>query len=115
VTRVVLAQSPHQIPDRPPIQLEVGDRVQVGERDPDWPAFVFVASQTGSGWVPERHLDREGAMGVMTQAYDTTELPTELGEELEVLQEDVPSGWLWCRAKTGREGWVPERTVMRQD
>jgi hypothetical protein len=115
VARIVVAQSPHEIPDRPPIRLEVGDRVQVGERDSDWTAFVFVTTQTGSGWVPERHLDREGAMGAMTQAYDTTELPTELGEELEVLHEDSPSGWLWCRAKSGREGWVPERTVLRRD
>jgi hypothetical protein len=87
----------------------------VGERDSEWQAFVFVTTHTGSGWVPERYLDREGAIDAMTQAYDTTELPTELGEELDVLHEDSRSGWLWCRAKNGREGWVPERTVLRQD
>jgi hypothetical protein len=42
---------------------------------------------------------------------DTTELPTTGGEELEVLDEDLVSGWVWCRARNGREGWVPERTI----
>jgi hypothetical protein len=87
--------------------------VEVGERDSEWPAFVFVTCQTGSGWVPERHLDRDGKSAVVTHAYDTTELPTEEGERLEVLQEDLASGWLWCRAKSGREGWVPEKTLSR--
>jgi len=111
----VVARSAHEIPDRSPIQLEVGERVTVGERDSDWPAFVFATSAHGSGWVPERHLDRQDATAVVTQRYDTTELPTEEGEELEVLHEDSASGWLWCRAKNGREGWVRERTVSRLD
>jgi SH3 domain len=87
----------------------------VGERDSEWPAFVLVTAETGSGWVPERHLDRQGASAVVIERYDTTELATEEGEELEVLHEDLPSGWLWCRAKDGREGWIPERTSSRVD
>jgi hypothetical protein len=111
----VVARSAHEIPDRPPIRVNVGDRVEVGERDSEWPAFVFVTGQKGSGWIPERHLDRQGASAVVTEGYDTTELPTEEGEELEVLHEDLTSGWLWCRGKNGREGWVPERTLSRLD
>jgi hypothetical protein len=110
---LAIARSAHEIPDRPPIQLDIGERVEVGQRDDDWPAFVFASSARGSGWVPERHLDRDGSVAVVTEAYDTTELPTHEGEELEVLREDSPSGWTWCRAKTGREGWVPERTLVR--
>jgi hypothetical protein len=115
VSRIVVAGSSHEIPDRPPIRLEVGDRVEVGERDSEWPAFVFVTAEEGSGWVPDRHLDRQGESAVVTKGYDTTELPTEEGEELEVLRGDLISGWLWCRAKNGREGWVPERTLSRLD
>lgn len=112
---LVVARSPHEVPVRPPIRVEVGDRVKVGERDSEWPAFVFVISETGSGWIPERHLDRQGTSAVVTQGYETTELATEVGDELEVLHEDLLSGWLWCRAKNGREGWVPERTLSRVD
>ncbi len=93
--------------------MEIGDRVTVGERDGEWPAFVFVTAQQGSGWVPERHLDRQGAKAVIKQRYDTTELPTEAGEKLAVLCEDLSSGWVWCRAENGREGWVPESTLSR--
>lgn len=114
VSRVV-ARSAHEIPDRPPIRVEVGDPVSVGERDSEWPAFVFITGEKGSGWVPERHLDRRGLSAVVTEKYDTSELPTAEGEELELLHEDPISGWLWCRAKNGREGWVPERTLSRLD
>lgn len=107
----MIASSAHEIPERPPIRVEVGERVQVGERDTDWPAFVFVTAQSGSGWVPERHLDRRDDGAIVTAGYDTTELPTAEGEELEALREDAISGWVWCRAKSGREGWVPERTL----
>jgi hypothetical protein len=108
---VVVAHSGHRIPQRPPIQLEVGERVEIGERDDDWPAFVFVTTGRGSGWIPERHLDRHGPAAVVNEVYDTTELPTSRGERLEVLREDRLSGWMWCRAGDGREGWVPERTL----
>jgi uncharacterized protein YgiM (DUF1202 family) len=91
--------------------VSAGERVKVGERDSEWPAFVFVTAAHGSGWIPERHLDRDGSSAVVTAEYDTTELPTEEGEELQVLREDSASGWVWCRAKDGREGWVPQRTL----
>lgn len=106
-----VAHAAHDIPDRSPIQLEVGKRVEVGERDDEWPAFVFVSTHRGSGWVPERHLDREGSVAVVREAYDTTELPTHQGEGLEVIREDRLSGWTWCRARDGREGWVPAKTL----
>lgn len=108
---VLVAQVAHEIPARPPIQLEVGERVEVGERDDEWPAFVFVTAARGSGWVPERHLDRDGSTAVVAESYDTTELPTREGEALEAVREDEMSGWVWCRAQSGREGWVPQKTL----
>lgn len=108
---LVVARSTHDVPERSPIQLEVGESVEVGERDDEWPAFVFVTTHRGSGWVPERNLARDGALATVREAYDTTELPTHEGEQLEVLREDQASGWMWCRAGNGREGWVPERTL----
>lgn len=115
VSRAAIARLRHEIPARPPVRVQVGDRVKVGERDSEWPAFVFVTSLQGSGWIPERQLDRQGATAVVTEGYDTTELPIEAGEELEVVHEDSASGWLWCRARNGREGWVPQRTLFPVD
>jgi hypothetical protein len=101
----------HEIPNRPPLRLNIGDRVVVGKRDVEWPEFVFVTSDAGAGWVPARHLSASGGVGSVVVAYDTTELATEVGEILEVLSEDLESGWLWCRAASGSEGWVPLRTL----
>lgn len=109
--RSVKATTAHQIPSRPPIQIAVGDEVTVGDRDQEWPAFVFVTTSKGSGWVPARHLSTSSGSAVVVDAYDTTELPTEVGDDLEVIHEDPDSGWLWCRSAVGREGWVPIKTI----
>lgn len=101
----------HTIPERPPIQVSPGQQVQAGQRDTDWPAFVFITTDSGEGWVPERHLDTSTDPAVVITAYDTTELATTVGEELAVITRDDPSGWAWVRSAAGREGWVPLRTV----
>lgn len=83
----------------------------MGERDPDWSEFVFVTTPCGAGWVPARHLSRSSSSAVVVEEYDTTELPTEVGDLLEVIHEDTESGWLWCRSAVGRQGWVPIKSV----
>jgi hypothetical protein len=84
------------------LRLTVGERVQVGERDRECPEFVFVTASHGSGWVPARHLSGSSGAAVVQTPYDTTELPTRSGEVLDVLDEDLTSGWLWCRGPGGR-------------
>lgn len=106
-----MARTAHEIPDRAPLRLAVGDEVQVGDRDTEWPEFVFVTAAHGTGWVPARHLSEAAGRALVTTAYDTTELTTRTREVVEVVTEDLISGWLWCRSGTGREGWVPVRTV----
>ncbi|MBD8868858.1 SH3 domain-containing protein [Nocardioides donggukensis] len=108
---IVVARIAHKIPDRAPLRLAVGEHVKVGERDTEWPEFVFVTTHHGSGWVPARRLSTASGSAVVRAAYDTTELPTEAGERLEVVAEDRESGWLWCRSSRGREGWVPVKTL----
>ena len=110
--RTMVAKVAHQIPDRPPLQLVGGERVDVGDRDSEWPEFVFVAASRGTGWVPARHLSATSGTAVVQTAYDTTELPTHAGDAVEVVAEDLTSGWLWCRARDGREGWVPIKTLQ---
>lgn len=107
----VRVREAHTIPKRPALRLDVGDRVQVGERDTEWPEFVFVTAAHGSGWVPARHLSQPSGAARVEVPYDTTELPTAPGEALDVVMADDLSGWLWCRSSTGSEGWVPARTV----
>ena len=109
--REVVARSAHEIPERGPLQLQAGDEVDVGERDEEWPAFVFVTAIQGSGWGPARHLSQDSGRAVVQTPYDTSELATQVGDVLEVLEEDLAGGWLRCRARGGRQGWVPIKTV----
>lgn len=113
--RSVVAKTAHEIPDRSPLRLTVGEQVAVGERDTEWPEFVFVVCARGSGWVPARHLSAAAGTATVRTTYDTTELPTHAGDRLEVLGEDHKSGWLWCRSRDGREGWVPMNTLDTAD
>lgn len=101
----------HVIPERPPIQVRPAQRVQAGQHDTHWPAFVFVTTDDGAGWVPEHHLDISADPAVVITAYDTTELATTAGEELALVSQDDPSGWAWVRNAAGQEGWVPLSTV----
>jgi hypothetical protein len=106
-----VASTAHRVPERPPLRLDVGDVVEAGARDTEWPAFVFVTTPTGSGWVPARYLSAPRGPAAMVEAYDTTELATRAGEVLDVLACDLEGGWLWCRSSRGDEGWVPVRTL----
>jgi hypothetical protein len=114
VSRVVAVEA-HVIPERPPLALHVGDAVVVGERDEEWPAFVFVTGAKGAGWVPARHLSADAGRAIVVTPYETTELPTGVGDVLEVVARDDESGWLWCRSADQREGWVPIRTLGPAD
>lgn len=106
------AHSDHKIPDRAPLRVAAGDRVSVGEKSAEWPAFVFVTGATGEGWVPARHLSSDRGTVTVLVAYDTTELPVTAGETVEVVRRDDPSGWWWCRNESGDEGWVPVSVLI---
>jgi hypothetical protein len=97
----------HEPPDRPPLRVSVGDQVQVGERDDEWPAFVFVTAGGGTGWVPVRYIED----GIVVAAYDTTELRAAARDVVEVIVDDPESEWAWCRDARGDEGWIPHRAL----
>ena len=84
----------------------------VGDRDTEWPEFVFVTAPQGTGWVPARHLSSDYGAAVVEVAYDTTELPLAAGQEVTVLERDDASEWWWCRNEEGSEGWVPSRSLI---
>ncbi|MDQ1204846.1 SH3 domain-containing protein [Microbacterium sp. SORGH_AS_0862] len=103
----------HEVPDRAPLTVRPGDPVTVGDRDTEWPAFVFVTAVNGCGWVPARHVDIDGAAGIVRTGNDTTELAARAGDVVELVTDDVESGWSWCPDAAGREGWVPNRVLAR--
>jgi hypothetical protein len=124
------ASDRHSPPETLPIVVVAGDEVSVGERSPEWPAFVRVTnSDGGRGWVPERILaggDDHNDHAVQSEKgedgddrrtvregyrYDTKELEVAAGTELRVIEPDPGSSWVWCADPEGHEGWVPVRVL----
>jgi hypothetical protein len=102
----------HTPPNRPPVQIHPGESVSVGERDTDWPAFVFITTDDGQGWVPARHLSTASGSATVLASYDTTELALEPGADVHVVRRDDESGWWWCQRSDGTEGWVPTQSLL---
>jgi SH3-like domain-containing protein len=93
------------------IRFRAGEVLSVGHRDQQWTEYLWCTAQDGSqGWVPESYVGMTGrAEAEALRDYDGTELTVGRGDELEVLEE--AGGWLRCRTRDGREGWVPEAEV----
>jgi len=105
---VVIAS--HRAPDRPAIRIEPGDNVTLGERDSEWPKFIWTALATGlGGWVPAALFDRDQGTATALQPYDTRELDAEEGETL-VLHQEM-ADWWWAENMQGASGWIPARVL----
>jgi len=102
----------HRAPDRPAIQVQAGDRVTLGDRDTEWPQFVWTALASGlGGWVPSALFDAERGQASALQDYDTRELDVAVGE-IVTLHEQM-ADWWWATNANGDSGWIPARAVER--
>jgi hypothetical protein len=101
----------HRAPDRPAIQVAQGDAVTLGERDSDWPQFVWTTLASGlGGWIPSVLFDRELGAATAQKDYDTRELDADIGELLK-LHYDM-AGWWWAENSHGASGWIPARAIQ---
>jgi hypothetical protein len=98
------------MPHRPPIQVRPGLPARVGQRDTDRPASVFVTTDDGCGWVPERYLDTSCDPAIVTTGYDIIELAS-AGEDLTLSTQDDADGSACVRSAARRQEWVPLRAV----
>ncbi len=90
-----------------PIRLRLGDVVQVGVRDEEWPAFAWVTTADGNaGWAPVAWLRPVGGGRAMAlREYDARELDAERGDA--VLLHLEHGGWWWSERADGTQGWLP--------
>ena len=87
--------------------LRLGDVVDVGERDDEWPEYLWCTREDGEGWVPEPVLSMRGdGTAVAVRDYSTAELTVEPGDEVTVIER--LASWAWCEDARGRRGWVPD-------
>ena len=104
--RVVVVR-PHGSNYPDPVRLGKGERLSLGESDPDFPGWIRVMDTEGrSGWAPEEILERIGAnQARVLEDYDATELDVFPGDQLTVCRELAV--WLWVCNDKGELGWVP--------
>lgn len=88
-----------------PLKLAEGDRVTVDLSKDQHAGWKFCRTGNNAGWIPAAYLDVEGERGRIVRDYDATELSVEIGETLEVIEEE--SGWFRCRTGAGNTGWCP--------
>jgi hypothetical protein len=106
--RVITA---HQAPDRPAIRIAAGDTATLGDRDLDWPQFVWATLASGlGGWIPASMFDAERGAATAVDDYDTRELDAEAGEILTLHHE--MADWWWAENVVGQTGWVPARSLQ---
>ncbi len=89
-----------------PIAGKAGDTLALGQRDDEWPAFIWAKAASGrEGWVPDAFIEISGSSGTLTRDYVARELTLSEGAAVEVLEE--AGGWAWCRTDDGELGWLP--------
>ena len=104
----------HRPPQRPALVVSTGDRLAIGDLSEEWPAFRRCIKRNDSGgWIPDRYLSHlSTGEALALRSYDTTELAAVERQTVSVIEADDESGWLWCRADAGHEGWIPIRSVV---
>ena len=101
----------HRAPDRPAIQVAPGDAVTLGERDSDWPQFIWTTLTGGlGGWVPSQLFDRDHGDATAQHDYDTRELDADICNRL-VLHREM-ADWWWAENTRGASGWIPARALQ---
>lgn len=82
-----------------------------GRTDDEFPGWIWCKTAGGNeGWAPEVFLKKTAERTAVTAAdYTAQELTTKTDDALEGLK--TLNGWIWCRDQSGKEGWVPEKTV----
>lgn len=105
--RPFIANADYEVIDRSPLVLAIGDHVRLGQRDSDWPGWIWATAINGRGsYVPEDILTvaSDGTARV-DQAFHARDL-TVVKEEIVVSLREV-KGWHWCRNAHEGEGWLP--------
>lgn len=86
-----------------PLRVQAGEAVALTGREELWEGHRWLWATAGGreGWVPDTLVVEGRAL----RDFDAMELTCRAGEAVSVLE--TTHGWSLCRAKNGRQGWVP--------
>ena len=92
-----------------PLNLKVGDKIQLFEKDvPEkWSGWNWCKDSTGNeGWISETYFKRVNEENAeIVKNYTAQEISVNENDEVELIFEDC--GWGWCKKSNGDEGWLP--------
>ncbi len=81
------------------------DQISQWEGHTEW-VWIWRRDARGKeGYTPLAYLDGEGSQRSLRVDYSARELSVREGQRVQALTTE--SGWAWCRADDGQEGWVP--------
>lgn len=96
-----------------PLDLKVGDQIQLFERDvPEkWRGWNWCKDSTGNeGWISETYFIRNTKGAVMVKDYTAKEISVANGDNVEAVYSDC--GWSWCKKTNGDQGWLPSEILI---
>ena len=111
-----LVTIPHTSNYPDPISLKVGDVIEIGKQDDEFPGWIWVTTTGGNqGWAPIQYLriDDSDKTAIAIQDYTARELNTTNGESL-ILHYEL-NGWGWVENQNKECGWVPMQTLKKMD
>lgn len=68
-----------------------------------------IASDGREGWIPDNLVVEDNGTTIANRDYSAIELSVGVGEFVNT--GESTHGWVWCRNKSGAEGWVPLRCL----
>lgn len=98
-----------------PIRFAAGDLVTLGERDTEWPAFIWTVTADGNaGWAPFEWLTPLGdGRAEALRDYSAQELDVDAGDDI-VLHHEL-GGWWWAENSQHQSGWIPRESISSID
>lgn len=101
-----------------PIQLETGDRVELGEEEQEekWKGWIWAETPTQKGWIPMQIVEfsNDRASGIITEPYSAQELDVEEGDPIVPLKS--LNGWTWAlNQRTNQQGWIPDEIINMEE
>lgn len=104
---IATVTTPYQCAYPNPIQFQRGESLLVGQRDEEFPGWIWVTTATGNaGWAPEAYLTCHSPLqGEANLDYSARELSVVVGQKVHLHHDHL--GWSWVETQCGEQGWVP--------
>lgn len=108
------AVEPYQAPYPDPISVKRDDALKIDperSKETDINGWLWCTGPDGrEGWVPRSWIDFAAEEPVILRDYSALELTVQAGDRVQV--HALESGFAWCVAREGEQGWLPQGVLL---